>query len=202
MNKKRWQELMHRIGLDTHLNTYSELLSCYKQKHRFYHNESHIDAVLKYYDESKKLANNCNAVEVALWFHDAIYKPYSSSNELKSANWAFNFLKEHKNDDTFAENVHSLIMATLHNASPKDNDEQLIVDIDLSILGSQTKVYAQFEKNIREEYKFVPNILYKKKRKEILSGFLKRERIYTHDFFHGKLEVLARANLTTTIEKL
>ena len=193
---------MHRIGLDANLNTYSELLSCYRQKHRFYHNESHIDAVLKYYEESKQLANNCTAVEVALWFHDAIYKPYSSSNELKSANWALNFLKEQKNDDTFSENVHSLIMATLHNTNPKGNDEQLIVDIDLSILGSQKEVYAQFEKNIREEYKFVPNILYKKKRKEILSGFLKRERIYMHDFFHEKLEDLARVNIVNTIEKL
>ncbi len=202
MDKSKWIALMVRIGLDTNINTYNKLESNYNQKHRHYHNVRHIDAVLEYLDQTKNLANDYNALEIALWFHDVIYKVFSSTNELDSANWASEFLEYHGISKDFSSKVHSLIMATLHNAVPLDNDEKLIVDIDLSILGSSAKTYQLFELWIRKEYKLVPGFIYKKKRKEILSHFLDRERIYSHDYFYEKLETTARSNMINAVRNL
>lgn len=193
---------MDRIGLGANLDTFNALLACYNQKHRHYHNTTHIHAVLKHLDQSKDLANDQNAVEIALWFHDAIYKPYSSSNELDSANWASDFLQKNRANGTFTKTVHALIMATLHNATLTDNDERLLIDIDLSILGSPPDIYHQFEQGIRQEYQFVPGFLYRKKRKEILNSFLTRKRIFSHDFYYERFEVLARTNIANAISTL
>lgn len=94
MDKSKWLELMSRVGLTENLRTYNELLSSYNQKHRHYHNVNHINAVLEHLVQAKHLANDFDALEIALWFHDAIYKPFSSTNELDSANWGSTFLQQ------------------------------------------------------------------------------------------------------------
>lgn len=202
MNLKRWLDLMSNFGFDMNKDTYSALEKSYSEKHRHYHNTSHITAVLKSLNESKVLTNHANELELALWFHDAIYKPLSSTNELDSANWAADFLKQNKADEDTINKVYQLIMATLHDCTPKESDDKLIVDIDLAILGSSKDVYDHFEKGVRKEYKFVPMALYSKKRKEILESFLSRERIYSHDYFYDKLEQSARDNIRGAIQSL
>jgi len=202
MNELKWLGLMERLGFDSNLETYCKLLSHYNEKHRHYHNSSHIEATLYYLEQSRHLANDYVALETALWYHDAIYKVFSSNNELDSANWASEFLRANNAKDDFIERVHQLIMATLHNAIPHDNDESLIVDIDLSILGSDSNIYEQFEVWIRKEYKLIPSFIYKKKRKAILEGFLDRERIYSHNYFFDRFERMARRNLRNAINNL
>ncbi len=202
MNESRWQKLMREIGLGTNMDTFDKLVSNYNQRHRHYHNQDHIKATLRHLDESKHLANDPNAIEIALWFHDAVYKPFSSSNELDSANWAYKFLREQQAGEEFCSLVRSLIMVTLHDSLPNENDEKLMVDIDLSILGSKRETYAKFETWIRKEYKLIPKFLFKKKRKEVLTGFLERERIYSHNYFHEKLEERARTNITNALINL
>jgi predicted metal-dependent HD superfamily phosphohydrolase len=202
MEKSKWLALMSRVGFTDNLCTYNELLSNYNEKHRHYHNVNHINAVLEHLVQAKHLANDYDALEIALWFHDAIYKPFSSTNELDSANWGSKFLQRNGASKELSTKVHTLIMATLHNVMPKDNDEKLIVDIDLSILGSSPETYNQFESWIRKEYKLVPILIYRKKRKEILTSFLERDRIYSHDYFYVNLENNARANITNAIQNL
>ncbi|WP_299942706.1 hypothetical protein [uncultured Microbulbifer sp.] len=202
MEESKWLELMERLGFDSNIETYLKLQSHYDKKHRHYHNSSHINATLKNLEQVKHLANDYNALEIALWFHDAIYKVFSSGNELNSANWASQFLKINKAQDNFIENVHRLIMATLHNTVFYDNDERLIVDIDLSILGSHGELYNKFELWVGREYKLIPGFIYKKKRKKILEGFLARKRIYSHEYFFEKFEESARKNIRNTIDSL
>ena len=202
MDESKWFDLMGRLGFDENMETYTKLQSHYSEKHRHYHNANHIIATLEYLQQAKHLANDYNALEVALWFHDAIYKVFSSSNELDSANWASEFLKNNNATDDLIGRVHRLIMATLHNATPSDNDESLLVDIDLSILGCSSEFYDQFEVWIRKEYKLIPSFIYKKKRKEILKIFLARERIYSHEYFFEKFEKSARINLQNAIDSL
>jgi predicted metal-dependent HD superfamily phosphohydrolase len=202
MNLKRWLQLMGRLGIAPNEVTHQALLTAYSEKHRRYHTAAHINATLKHLDTVTDLANNACEIEIALWFHDAIYKPFSASNELDSAVWASTFLSDNGVAKERIDRVYNLIMATVHTAETAGNDQLLMVDIDLSILGTKSTVYDQFEKDVRYEYKPVPYFLYRKKRKEILTSFLERDRIYRYDFFHSKLEEQARVNLSNAIEVL
>ncbi len=202
MNEERWQNLMQAMGLKRPTNCFNELVSAYNEKHRHYHTQKHIEAMLKHFDNSKNLAKNPLEMELAIWFHDAIYKPFSSSNELDSANWARDFLLEQNYSQDGMDRIHKMIMSTLHNGQAKAADEQLMVDIDLTILGTTESVYDEFERNVRKEYKLVPWLIYKRKRKEILEGFLQQENIYKTSFYQERFEDQARINLSRAIQAL
>lgn len=202
MNETRWIALMGRLGFKSNTDTHNKLVTHYSQKHRSYHNTNHINAVLQQLDQARDFADDFNAIELAVWFHDAIYNVFSSENELNSAIWASEFLQDNSAGKESSDRVYSLIMATLHNAAPESNDARIMVDIDLSILGSNPEDYNIFEKSIREEYKLIPGFVFKKKRKIILQGFLERENIYSHQYFHEKYEINARSNLANAIHHL
>lgn len=202
MDLLRWTGLMRQFGLTDNQATYAELICAYTEKHRHYHSDAHINACLQHFDAVQSLAENPAEVELALWFHDAIYKPMSSTNELDSADWCAKFLAENNIAAEVIQRVHKLIMATCHSAELVGNDERLVVDIDLAILGAPEGVYQTFEANVRNEYQWVPSFIFKSKRKEILQAFLERHRIYHHAYFYDLLERRARENLAAAISQL
>lgn len=77
----------------------------------------------------------------------------------------------------------------------KPRFEQVLVDIDLSILGASEERFAEYEQQIRSEYSFVPGWLFRRKRRSILKSFLGRNHIYSTPHFHSLLEIKARQNL-------
>lgn len=202
MNQNRWQTLMSAMGLPPSTECYDALHAAYSEKRRFYHTVDHIEAMLTHFDGVKDIAERPEELELAIWFHDAIYKPLSKTNELDSANWAQAFLASRGYGEAGIERVHDLIMATLHNGSVKSHDEQLIVDIDLAILGAPPAVYDQFERNVRKEHRLVPWFIYRKKRKELLQSFLSSASIYNLDPFKEKYESTARYNIGRAIDML
>ncbi|CUR47579.1 hypothetical protein BN2364_3138 [Alloalcanivorax xenomutans] len=76
------------------------------------------------------------------------------------------------------------------------------MDIDLAVLGAEPATYQVFEEGVRSEYKMVPWPLYKKKRVEVLKGFLDRPRIFQNEPFLTEREQQARKNLAAAISKL
>lgn len=92
MSPARWQRLMTQWRMPPSGDVYSSLESAYSEPHRHYHTGAHIDDCLEQLDSAPHIANFPEEVELALWFHDAVYKPLSSKNELKSAEWARTFL--------------------------------------------------------------------------------------------------------------
>jgi predicted metal-dependent HD superfamily phosphohydrolase len=75
-----------------------------------------------------------------------------------------------------------------------------VVDIDLSILGRAPGVYDRYEAAIREEYKWVPQVTYRRERRAVLWSFLEREKIYGMGQFRALYEEPARQNLTRAID--
>jgi hypothetical protein len=59
-----------------------------------------------------------------------------------------------------------------------------------------------FSEQIRQEFGWVPKLILKMKRSEILKRFLARTRIYATDFFAAKYEQQARRNLERSILRL
>lgn len=202
MNLLRWTGLMRQLGLTDNQTTFTALISAYTDNHRHYHSDAHINACLQHFDAVQHLAEYPAEIELALWFHDAVYKPMSSTNELDSADWCAKFLAENNVADEIIQRIHKLIMATCHSAELVGNDEKLVVDIDLAILGAPADIYQTFETNVRNEYQWVPSFIFKNKRKEILQTFLDRHRIYHHAYFHDLLEHRARENLAAAIFRL
>lgn len=202
MNLERWSRLMSNWGFGQHPETYDQLVSFYSQKHRHYHTLEHIAACLKHVDTCVAQMKNPREVELALWFHDAIYEPLSAKNELKSAEWATSFLLANGTDADTVSRIYRLIMATTHDAPIQTQDESILVDIDLSILGADPHTYDSFEKAIRAEYKSVPLFIYKRKRAAVLRGFLERDRIYRHEPFFTEREQQARRNLAKAVDNL
>ena len=148
------------------------------------------------------LAREPEEVELALWFHDAVYIPRGKHNERESAQWAERFLRGAGVDDQRCRRVYDHIMATRHLAVPGDEDAMLVVDIDLSILGSSEQRYATFETDIRREYASVPRMLYRRGRRDVLSSFLSRSHIYGTQYCRDRLESAARTNLQRAIDAL
>ncbi|WP_199305718.1 hypothetical protein [Pseudanabaena sp. FACHB-2040] len=178
-----------------------QLLQAYSSPDRFYHTLTHLQDCLSKFDAAKSLARCPEQVELAVWFHDAIYDPKRTDNEQKSAEWASSVIHQSGLSSDIAESVSQLILATRHNSEVSDRDAQLLVDIDLSILGSQADFW-QYEENIRTEYAWVPVDLFRQKRVEILRGFLERQPLYYLDAFREQFEVQARVNLRDAIAKL
>jgi len=202
MDLLRWTGLMRQFEFADNQTTYTELIRAYTEEHRHYHSDAHIKACLQHFDAVQSLAEYPAGVELALWFHDAVYKPMSSTNELDSADWCAKFLAENNIAAEVIQRIHKLIMATCHSAELVGNDERLVVDIDLAILGAPEDIYQTFEANVRNEYQWVPSFIFKNKRKEILQAFLDRHRIYHHAYFYDLLEHRARENLAAAISRL
>jgi predicted metal-dependent HD superfamily phosphohydrolase len=85
---------------------------------------------------------------------------------------------------------------------PIGYDEQILTDIDLSILGAEARAFSQYEKRIRFEYAWVPWDEYSAGRARILQSFLDRTTIYSTPLFIQMYEARARENLARSIEKL
>ena len=202
MNEKQWEILMQSLGIEETQETYGELYKAYSEKHRHYHTVNHIKDCLEKFDSIKHFADDSAAIEVAIWFHDAVYKPFSSKNELDSSNWAASFLSQNNVEKTFTDRVHKLIMATRHDTQSLEHDSSLLIDIDLSILGEEEEKYRQFEKDVRKEYRWVPFFVYRKKRCAILNSFLNRKRIFSNIMFYELYEERARINIKEAIKML
>jgi predicted metal-dependent HD superfamily phosphohydrolase len=177
-----------------------KLLDAWGEPGRAYHNRDHLSACFVMFDKYRHLADRPELVELALWYHDAVYDPRRANNEEASADWAARDLKRAglQGDDVLR--VRSMIMATRHLAQEGlDHDTQLLLDIDLSILAAPEPVFDTYELAIRQEYRHVPAQVFVTKRAEVLKRFTERERI-----FHllTELEAPARENLARSVTKL
>ncbi|HET9913128.1 MAG TPA: hypothetical protein VFQ13_14630 [Anaerolineales bacterium] len=199
----RWKRLWLRLHVDLVPQlVFDELIQAYSSTDRFYHNLTHIHSCFSIFDQTKFLAVHPEEVELAIWFHDAIYDTRRDDNEQKSAEWAEKIISQFGLSSSATERVSGLILATRHRAEVWDTDAQLVVDVDLSILGADPETFWRYEENIRKEYAWVPESLFRSKRAEILRSFLNREYIYYHKQYRGMFEEKARSNLKQAVAKL
>lgn len=202
MTRDAWKALMQRRGWGENEATFAALSAAYAQPHRHYHTARHIRDCLEKLDAIRAEAGEPDAIELALWFHDAVYDPYRSDNEQASADWAVRFLRENGAPASLQERMQAMILATRHEAAASDHDMAILIDIDLSILGSSADAYEDYRRAVRREYRWVPGPLYRRKRRAVLESFLDRERIFLTGHFQATHEACARRNIAAEIEAL
>ncbi len=179
-----------------------KIIKLHNQHHRKYHTIQHLAECIKHLQNNYSYISNPEEIEIALWFHDAIYDIHATDNEEKSAELAFQELLKANVSNEKILRIHQLILATKHSFSPKHSNQMLIVDIDLSILGSPQSRFLEYEKQIREEFHSVPKAIFQKHRISLLMNFLDKDSIYNTLYFHNNFEKQARENINFSINNI
>ncbi len=185
----------------------------HSEPHRFYHTLTHILHMTKEAISIEEHISDKLAVLLAILSHDCVY--YTDHryqyNEIESAEFlrslifriSEEFYNDHRDSIEFAV---QLIMMTKDHSIPtglsinQQSDAALFLDLDLLILSTDSYTYAQFEKNVRQEFAHVPDEIFNLKRKEVLMHLLDSQ-IYKSKIFESKID-WAKQNLIQAIGNL
>ena len=112
---KRWSRFWEKLGAVGDPDPVYGLLSdLYSERHRAYHTLDHVSHCLDELEDARHLADHPNDVEMALWFHDAIYDPKAKDSEQRSAELCRRTATEAGLPEGFGQRVTDLILATQH----------------------------------------------------------------------------------------
>lgn len=204
--KTEWNRLASKYCEDQELidRFWQEIILAYSGKKRHYHNTSHIYNMLLQAEKVKDSIVDFDVLQFAIWYHDIVYKSTKSDNEEQSAVVAKKRLKFFNIEAKRLETISNLIISTKKHQvlCAKNEDNDYLLDLDLSILGTDWETYKSYYNNIRKEYNVYPDFIYNKGRKKVLQHFLERETLYFSIYFKNQFEVKARENLTKELHLL
>lgn len=201
--RDRWRLTWSDLGLPIPPSSVlDDLLARYSEASRAYHTTQHLEECFEQFALASHLSSHSGEVQVALWFHDAIYDTRSPQNEERSAAWATEVLAAAGAPTEVQLRVSDLVLATRHNAEPTSADARLTIDIDLSILGASPSRFDEYEVQVRREYSWVPDPAFRQARVKILREFVAHPSVYSTDFFRERLEAQARSNLARSLARL
>ena len=195
----RWDRLCERVGAFAEAAesdlTFEMLRTMYEHPPRAYHNLEHIGHCLGVFDGVRRLAEEPDCAEFAIWLHECVFFPERSDNEARSADAAGMVAGLLGCPPSFAMRARELILWTRHDGRPDDGDGALVADIDLSVLGEEPGAYDAYRAKIVEEYAFAEEELFWVGRKAFLERMLGRERLFQTAYFFAEREKAARANM-------
>lgn len=209
--RPRWNDLwerLQRIGLHggDRDAVFQQLVWLYTDPGRGYHTLAHIRHCLEELDGIRGPLDFAQRllVEVAIWFHDAVYIPGHPFSEEYSAVFVERTFDAILGTGTVRAFGNMVRLSDHRTPASEISNEamRVFLDIDLTILGRPEAEFDAYEGGIHHEYQRVPWEIIRVKRAEILRIFLARERIYATDYFHAKYETQARRNLERSIAKL
>ena len=203
--RSHWFNLLQQLQIDPNLgeSTFVNLVKAYSGTARHYHNLHHLQHILNSLSEVRELIVDFPALQLCAWFHDYIYDPQAIDNEMESAIAAERILSRLRINFDTIRLVQQIILSTRkHEPFLEETDNLIFLDVDLSILGSSSDQYLAYSQAIRQEYGHLSDRDYQEGRKQVLTQFLARERIYYTDYFYQRLESTARKNLQTEIDNL
>lgn len=185
------------ITAATASDVWQQLATFYAEPVRSYHNLHHVEAMLT---DLEHVDPGNIAMTMAIWFHDAIYNPKAADNEIRSAAF-FETSFGRFLDSKLAEDVVRLVNATDYSRRRSGNqDEDLMRDIDLSILAAGPADYVNYCQAIRSEYSHVSEADFSRGRRSILLKFLEAPVFRSPGFVSR--EENARLNIQAELERL
>lgn len=202
MIKQKFLNLIrkHSSNEDYNLECWNEIENNYSSKSRHYHNLEHLDNMISELSKIQLEVNNLDCLLFAIYYHDIIYKPTKSDNEHQSALLFKNRIAK-TSFDKLSECI-AQIEATKEHKLSAENDTNILLDLDLSVLGKSTEEYKKYSENIRKEYRIYPDFMYRKGRKKVLKSILELDFIYKTDYFKQLYENQAKKNLTLELNQL
>lgn len=198
--EKSWFELHRNYHFSEPQKIFNKLIAAYSEKQRAYHTLQHLYECLVILDSIRSDLKDAYSVELALWFHDAIYDPQAKDNELKSAELFGRYMAQNLSVE-IVEKIKRWIIATQKHESTNELDLQFLLDIDLAILAASPERFEEYEQQIQQEYAWVESEIYSIKRKEVLAHFYQAEPLYQTEYFQQNFEQRARRNLKEILDE-
>ncbi|KXZ68615.1 hypothetical protein [Acinetobacter venetianus] len=197
--EKSWFELYQHYQFSEPQKVFNKLIAAYSEKQRAYHTLQHLYECLILLESIRADLKDAHAVELAIWFHDAVYDPPAKDNELKSAELFEQYLAQDLSIDII-QKIKRWIIATQKHKVTDELDLQFLLDIDLAILAASPERFDEYEQQIQQEYAWVDPDVYSIKRKQVLAHFYLIEPLYQTEYFQQRLEQRAKSNLKNIIE--
>ena len=192
-----WQQVWQTLAPTQSPPDLQTIISAYSQPQRHYHTLQHLHECLSWWQRCQDRMHAPAEVALALFYHDIVYDPKRSDNEMRSAK----FMQEQLQDclpSASTERIGRWILATAQHevGSEFENDDvKWVLDIDLGILSADAERFQEYERQIRMEYRHVPQLIYRCKRRKVLRKFAQAEHLYHTDYFRTLLEASGKANL-------
>ena len=196
-----WSQLCHGLGVSEARcdAVWRDIITAYGEPQRHYHGLSHIEAVVDQAAQRRGLFNDPDTALLALFFHDIVYDPARHDNEAQSAVALRDSLPEI--DEARLGRACGHILATQGHEHQEDDDTNLVLDIDMAILGAPWDAYRAYAEGVWREYLPVYGAeAYARGRVELfLKPTLQRDHLFLTDGFTS-LEDQARRNLRDEID--
>ena len=179
------------------------LIDRYAEPHRRYHTVAHLDAVVDglFLD----LAPEPVSVELAAFFHDAVYDPRApgGANEADSAALAESVLSSLLVPAATVAEVARLVLTTVdHRVADADANAAVLNDADLAVLASPHAVYERYRAGVRAEYGWLDDASWRAGRAAVVTGLLGRPRLFATARGAARWEAAARGNLARELGTL
>lgn len=189
------------------------LLAAWSAADRHYHDREHLLDCLREVDGARGAADtgvagggpaagSLDAVELALWYHDVVYRPGAADSEEESARVLVADSAALGLPAAAATTAADLVRATAHASAPPAPGSaavDLLLDIDLSILGRDPLRFMEFEHGVEEEYAALPTATFRRGRAAFLRGMLARPHLFRTAALRDRFEAPARRNLAALL---
>lgn len=194
--RRRWPAVLARTGA-----VRDDLLQRWSEPHRHYHDVTHLLAVL---DALVRLApaGAPLVVEVAAWFHDAVYDGTPGADEEASAILAETSLAGVLPAGDVAE-IARLVRATVDHAPAVDDVHgALLCDSDLAVLGGEPARYDRYVAAVRQDYAHVGDADWRSGRAAVLRSLIALDPLYRTERGRELWHERAQSNLRRELAAL
>ena len=183
------------------------LVHRYQTPKRYYHNLNHIEYCLRELQEIDIDRESKIIIELAIWFHDAVYDISKTDNEEQSAKLAVRCLNAFNVNAVIIDKVEGMILKTKDHKCMGDWAENIFLDIDMSILAADNITYRKYKNGILREFKEYCAKVYESQisnrdfytmRNYALNKILDMDQIFVSAWYIDK-EAKARENLKLEI---
>lgn len=207
--RSRWQRRFATWGR-SHVKVGDDLMARYAAPDRVYHDLRHLRCVLEAVDElvtapgMEALTQHGDrwVMELAAWFHDAVYDVRRADNEIASAALARELLAPHLTPERVAEVARVVLLTEHHDVAAGDRNGAVVCDADLVVLAGTAAAYDDYVRSVRAEYAHVSDEEFRAGRAAVLQSLLDLPALFHTEHGAATWEASARANLRRELTSL